>query len=101
MSGTRIYIHRVQLLLYCHVSGGYDGNSRYDTILVYNPETEGWSPAGKMRKGRGEHAVTVVKMEKVAPYCQDVEQVEKSGCGAMKVSAAMVLVISLSIIWRQ
>ena len=47
--------------------------------------------------------MTVVEMEKVAPYCQerDVEQVEKSGCGAMKVPAAMVIVISLSIIWRQ
>ena len=94
------------VMVCCHlVSGGRSGGRGnyvfHDTILVYNPETEGWRSAGKMRKGRGEHAVTIVKMEKVAPYCQDVEQVEKSGCGAMKVSAAMVLVISLSIIWRQ
>ena len=95
------------VMVCCHlVSGGRSGTRGdyvfHDTILVYNPETEGWIPAGKMRKGRGEHAVTVVEMEKVAPYCQerDVEQVEKSGCGAMKVSAAMVMVISLSIIWR-
>ena len=83
-----------------HVSGGGDGSEGEignvtDTILVYNPETEGWRSAGKMRERRWSHAVTVVDMEKVAPYCQ-----EKSGCGAMKVSAAMVMVISLSIIWR-
>ena len=97
-------------MLSWHVSGGRAGSGvvqsdyvYHDTILVYNPETEGWSPAGNMRKGRGEHAVTVVEMEKVAPYCQerDVEQVDKSGCGAMKVSAAMVIVIFFSIIWRQ
>ena len=56
----------------CHVSGGVewrdgsegdtDNVTVFDTILVFNPETEGWRSAGKMRKGRGEHAVTVVKM---------------------------------------
>ena len=58
------------LLLYCHVSGGWDGNSRYDTILVYNPDTEGWSPAGKMRAERSLHALTIVNIDEVQPYCQ-------------------------------
>ena len=55
--------------LYCHVSGGYDGDYR-DTILVYNPDTEGWSPAGKMREERSLHALTIVNIDEVQPYCQ-------------------------------
>ena len=90
----------------CHVSGGVewrdgsegdtDNVTVFDTILVYNPETEGWRSAGNMRERRWSHAVTVVEIEKVVPYCQ-----EKSGSGAMKVSSALVMSISLSIIWRQ
>ena len=56
-------------MIYCHVSGGYDGSIR-DTILVYNQDTEGWSPAGKMREERGYHAVMMIKIEMVAQYCQ-------------------------------
>ena len=52
-----------------NVSGGYDGDNR-DTILVYNPDTEGWSPAGKMRERRSAHAVTTVNIAEVQPYCQ-------------------------------
>ena len=51
-----------------NVSGGYDGDNR-DTILVYNPDTEGWSPAGKMRERRSAHAVTIVNIDEVQPYC--------------------------------
>ena len=38
-------------MIYCHVSGGWDDSlDDLDTILVYNPDTEGWSPAGRMRE---------------------------------------------------
>ena len=59
------------LLLYCNVSGGLDGSlDDRDTILVYNPDTEGWSPAGKMREERSLHALTIVNIDEVQPYCQ-------------------------------
>ena len=56
-------------MIYCHVSGGWDGSNR-DTILVYNPDTEGWSPAGRMREERTHHAVMMINTEMVAQYCQ-------------------------------
>ena len=48
-----------------HVSGGEDGDSVYDTILSYNPDTEQWSPAGSMRERRAYHAVETVNLAEV------------------------------------
>ena len=61
-------------MMCCHVSGGQKGREQYylssDTILVYNPDTEGWSSAGKMRERRYLHAVATVNIAEVQPYCQ-------------------------------
>ena len=50
--------------------GGWDGFNVYNNILEYNPDTEEWQEVGNMKKGRVDHAVSVVSFKDYAAWCE-------------------------------
>ena len=43
-----------------HVTGGYDYNNYYTSILAWDPDTESWQDAGRLNVARSFHAAVAV-----------------------------------------
>ena len=56
--------------IYFHSGGLDDTITTRNEILEYDPETEEWTHIGTMREARETHAVSVVKYEDYADFCQ-------------------------------
>jgi len=50
------------------VTGGY-GGEYLKTILKFNPASNEWEKSGEMKFARGYHAVAVLPLKEVEPYC--------------------------------
>lgn len=48
-------------------SGGYYGYT--DKIYQYDHEVDEWVLAGRMKRGRGSHAVSVVSKREILQHC--------------------------------
>ena len=54
-------------IMYCLIGGRDDGDNARDEILAW--EGDMWVEAGRMKKGRAYHAMTIIKQEEVSAYC--------------------------------
>ena len=52
------------------VPGGYVGHDITAEVLRYDASTDQWVRAGDMQEARVDHAVSVVNMLDIMPYCQ-------------------------------
>ena len=51
-------------------AGGYVGHDITAEVLRYDASTDQWVRAGDMQEARVDHAVSVVNMLDIMPYCQ-------------------------------
>ena len=49
--------------------GGYSGWVAVNTILKYNPASNEWEKTGEMSFARAYHAVAVLPLKEVKPFC--------------------------------
>ena len=50
------------------------GGGIYDEILVFRPDTEDWSLAGRMVEARYKHAVSTINFDDVRDVCFEKEE---------------------------
>ena len=51
-------------------AGGYVGHDITAEVLRYDASTDQWVRTGDMQEARVDHAVSVVNMLDIMPYCQ-------------------------------
>ena len=51
-------------------AGGYVGHDITAEVLRYDASTDQWVRAGDMQEARVDHAVSVVNLLDIMPYCQ-------------------------------
>ena len=70
LPGARQALRGVSLGDRLFMTGGKDpSDSDLTSVLVWQPDTESWLPAGNMAEGRRHHAVTAVSATFIRDHC--------------------------------
>ena len=50
-------------------AGGHDGKNSHSDILKFDPATNQWEKTGEMINAKESHALAVLPLKEVKPYC--------------------------------